>query len=166
MSTTAPLATRPKAWRIPWPCRYGATAPWYCVRRGFRWKTMMARRWSPTRHLALAQNTHAAPPVFVFVHLFDLHLPYGLPASVAEKQGISRYDAELEYVDQVLGAFRLLAGGKNGWLAQFPGGGVWRPRRGFGRSSAKPITATTFTIHATRTAARPLARGRPISATR
>jgi arylsulfatase A-like enzyme len=46
------------------------------------------------------------PPVFVFVHLFDLHVPYTLPVEVARKQGISRYDAQLQYVDQVMGHFQ------------------------------------------------------------
>ena len=45
-------------------------------------------------------------PVFIFVHLFDLHVPYTLPAEVARQQGISRYDAQLEYVDQVMGHFQ------------------------------------------------------------
>jgi choline-sulfatase len=42
-------------------------------------------------------------PVFVFVHLYDLHKPYRL----------SSYDAEVRYTDQVLGTFRkaLIAGG-------------------------------------------------------
>ena len=42
-------------------------------------------------------------PVFVFVHLYDLHKPYKLAS----------YDAEVRYTDQVLGTFRkgLVAGG-------------------------------------------------------
>jgi choline-sulfatase len=42
-------------------------------------------------------------PVFVFLHLYDLHKPYRL----------SSYDAEVRYTDQVLGTFRkaLMAGG-------------------------------------------------------
>ncbi len=51
-------------------------------------------------------DAHRGQPVFVFVHLFDLHFPYTLPAEVARKQGISRYDAQLEYVDQVMGRFQ------------------------------------------------------------
>jgi len=52
-------------------------------------------------------------PVFVFVHLFDLHTPYNLPPEVARRQGISRYDAQLEYVDHVMGHFQkeLMEGG-------------------------------------------------------
>src|SRR5208337_324102 len=51
-------------------------------------------------------EAHRGQPVFVFVHLFDLHFPYTLPAEVARQQGISRYDAQLEYVDQVMGRFQ------------------------------------------------------------
>jgi arylsulfatase A-like enzyme len=42
-------------------------------------------------------------PVFVFLHLYDLHKPYKLAS----------YDAEVRYTDQVLGTFRkaLIAGG-------------------------------------------------------
>jgi len=47
-------------------------------------------------------------PVFAFVHLFDLHEPYSLPPEVARRRGISRYDAQLEYADRVLGRFRQL----------------------------------------------------------
>ena len=49
---------------------------------------------------------HKGKPVFVFVHLFDLHVPYTLPPEVARQKGISRYDAQLEYVDQVMGRFQ------------------------------------------------------------
>jgi arylsulfatase A-like enzyme len=51
-------------------------------------------------------DAHRGQPVFVFVHLFDLHMPYTLPAEVARRQGISRYDAQLEYVDRVMGSFQ------------------------------------------------------------
>jgi arylsulfatase A-like enzyme len=51
-------------------------------------------------------DAHRGQPVFVFVHLFDLHFPYTLPAEVARQQGISRYDAQLEYVDKVMGHFQ------------------------------------------------------------
>jgi arylsulfatase A-like enzyme len=58
-------------------------------------------------------DAHRGQPVFVFVHLFDLHTPYTLPADDARRQGISRYDAQLEYVDQVMGHFQqeLMRGG-------------------------------------------------------
>jgi arylsulfatase A-like enzyme/Tfp pilus assembly protein PilF len=51
-------------------------------------------------------NGHKGKPVFVFVHLFDLHVPYTLLPEVARRKGISRYDAQLEYVDQVMGRFQ------------------------------------------------------------
>ena len=58
-------------------------------------------------------DSHRGQPAFVFVHLFDLHVPYTLPAEVARQQGISRYDAQLQYVDQVMGRFQqeLMRGG-------------------------------------------------------
>lgn len=49
---------------------------------------------------------HHGQPVFVFVHLFDVHEPYSIPADIARQRGISRYDAQIEYVDGVLGLFR------------------------------------------------------------
>lgn len=47
---------------------------------------------------------HRGEPVFVFVHLFDMHLPY---------QHGKDYDAQLAYVDQTLGTFKqaLVRGG-------------------------------------------------------
>jgi arylsulfatase A-like enzyme len=51
-------------------------------------------------------EAHRGQPVFVFVHLFDLHVPYTLPVDVARRQRISRYDAQLEYVDRVMGSFQ------------------------------------------------------------
>ncbi|MGD0223644.1 MAG: sulfatase-like hydrolase/transferase [Terriglobia bacterium] len=58
-------------------------------------------------------DAHHGQPVFVFVHLFDLHTPYTLAPEVARRKGISRYDAQLEYVDQVMGHFQqeLIEGG-------------------------------------------------------
>ncbi len=49
---------------------------------------------------------HNGQPVFVFVHLFDLHTPYALAPEVATRKGISRYDAQLEYIDELMGRFR------------------------------------------------------------
>jgi arylsulfatase A-like enzyme/Tfp pilus assembly protein PilF len=60
-------------------------------------------------------DAHRGQPVFVFVHLFDLHVPYTLPAEVAQKQGISRYDAQLKYVDQVMGRFQADLKQSRGW---------------------------------------------------
>jgi choline-sulfatase len=48
-------------------------------------------------------DENAARPFFLFVHLYDLHTPYKLPAS-EHRRGLS-YDAELGYVDEVLGKF-------------------------------------------------------------
>ena len=50
-------------------------------------------------------KTNADRPFFVFVHLFDLHLPYDLPARYEPQAHRSEYDAELAYVDDVLGGF-------------------------------------------------------------
>lgn len=42
-------------------------------------------------------------PFFLFLHLYDLHTPYTLPAS-EQRRGVG-YDAQLGYVDKVLGEF-------------------------------------------------------------
>jgi choline-sulfatase len=47
---------------------------------------------------------HSGGPFFVFIHLFDLHQPYELPASAEKTYGGDKYDAELGYVDASLGA--------------------------------------------------------------
>jgi arylsulfatase A-like enzyme len=51
-------------------------------------------------------------PVFLFVHLFDLHTPYAI-APGERPTGLSGYDSELQYVDQQLGWFQraLIEGG-------------------------------------------------------
>ncbi len=49
---------------------------------------------------------HHGQPVLAFVHLFDVHEPYSIPAEAARKRGLSRYDAQIEYVDKILGLFR------------------------------------------------------------
>jgi len=49
----------------------------------------------------LEQN--ADRPFFVFLHLYDLHTPYELPPE--ERRRGSGYEAELGYVDEVLGKF-------------------------------------------------------------
>lgn len=49
-------------------------------------------------------------PFFAFVHLFDLHQPYDPPARFERLAPKSAYDAELAYVDDILGGFfRFLA---------------------------------------------------------
>ncbi len=45
-----------------------------------------------------------ARPFFLFLHLYDLHTPYNLPASYRARYGTG-YDAELRYVDEQLGVF-------------------------------------------------------------
>jgi len=44
--------------------------------------------------------------VFAFLHLFDLHEPYRIAPAVYRAKHLSGYDAELEYVDGLLGSFR------------------------------------------------------------
>lgn len=51
--------------------------------------------------LAANQGT----PVFLFLHLFDIHKPYVAHSSVS-KPGISGYDEAIEYVDSLLGSFQ------------------------------------------------------------
>ena len=46
---------------------------------------------------------NAAQPFFVFVHLFDLHTPYILPAAVKAKFPDRGYDGALSYVDENVG---------------------------------------------------------------
>ncbi len=67
------------------------------VRRNGALVVRAARQWL---------NANRGQPVFAFVHLYDLHEPYDLPQDAARQRGISQYDAELEYVDQVLGEFK------------------------------------------------------------
>jgi choline-sulfatase len=57
-------------------------------------------------------SANRGQPVFAFVHLYDLHTPYTRPVSV--RPTVAGYDAELEYVDQVLGRFRQVLV-KQGW---------------------------------------------------
>ena len=51
-------------------------------------------------------NERRGQPVFAFVHLFDLHAPYQLPASFQRPSGLSDYGAQLVYVDRVIASFR------------------------------------------------------------
>lgn len=51
----------------------------------------------------LEQNSSG--PFFLFLHLYDLHTPYTLPPSVRARYPGPGYQAELEYVDDVLGNF-------------------------------------------------------------
>jgi choline-sulfatase len=56
-----------------------------------------------TRSATQWLDQNATHPFFLFVHLYDLHTPYQLPAS-EHGRGLS-YDTELGYVDEVLGKF-------------------------------------------------------------
>jgi arylsulfatase A-like enzyme len=51
-------------------------------------------------------NANRNQPVFLFLHLYDLHKPYALPPGFKPPAGVSGYDAQLAYVDQALGSFR------------------------------------------------------------
>jgi choline-sulfatase len=50
-------------------------------------------------------DKNAAGPFFLFLHFYDLHTPYQLPAEARARFGGSGYDAELRYVDETLGEF-------------------------------------------------------------
>ncbi len=50
-------------------------------------------------------RTHSDRPFFVFLHLYDLHTPYNLPAVEHARFG-GGYDGELRYVDEQVGHFR------------------------------------------------------------
>jgi arylsulfatase A-like enzyme len=67
------------------------------VRRDAALVVRSAEQWLTANH---------GQPVFAFVHLFDLHTPYSRPAPARGRPAVAGYDAELEYVDQVLGRFR------------------------------------------------------------
>ena len=51
----------------------------------------------------LDQNANL--PFFLFLHLYDLHTPYDLLPGTRLRRGEAGYDAELTYVDRVLGDF-------------------------------------------------------------
>ena len=51
----------------------------------------------------LERNSGA--PFFLFLHLYDLHLPYDLPQDPSLRHGETGYAAELAYEDRVLGDF-------------------------------------------------------------
>jgi tetratricopeptide (TPR) repeat protein len=46
---------------------------------------------------------NSGTPFFLFLHLYDLHTPYNLPATYRTHYGIG-YDAELQYVDEQVGS--------------------------------------------------------------
>jgi tetratricopeptide (TPR) repeat protein len=49
-------------------------------------------------------DANSNSPFFLFLHLYDLHTPYNLPASYRARFGTG-YDAELRYVDEQVGVF-------------------------------------------------------------
>jgi choline-sulfatase len=51
----------------------------------------------------LDHNSNA--PFFLFLHLYDLHTPYDLPQDPHLRRGETGYEAELVYVDRILGEF-------------------------------------------------------------
>jgi tetratricopeptide (TPR) repeat protein len=51
----------------------------------------------------LDQNANS--PFFLFLHLYDLHTPYDLPPETRIRHGEPGYEAELTYVDRVMGDF-------------------------------------------------------------
>ncbi len=42
----------------------------------------------------------------MFVHLYDLHMPYRLPPGFTPGPEVTGYDAQLQYVDEAVGSFR------------------------------------------------------------
>ncbi|MFN7997242.1 MAG: sulfatase-like hydrolase/transferase [Bryobacteraceae bacterium] len=50
-------------------------------------------------------DRNADAPFFLFLHLYDLHLPYDLPQDPNLRHGDTGYRAELAYVDRVIGDF-------------------------------------------------------------
>jgi choline-sulfatase len=50
-------------------------------------------------------DRNSSTPFFLFLHLYDLHLPYDLPQDASLRHGETGYTAELAYEDRVLGDF-------------------------------------------------------------
>ena len=50
-------------------------------------------------------SENSSGPFFLFLHLYDLHAPYSLPANPSLRHGETGYQAELTYVDNLLGDF-------------------------------------------------------------
>jgi hypothetical protein len=77
-----------------------------------------ARQW-------LGQNR--SQPVFVFLHLYDLHAPYSHAPSPEGLPNTAGYDAEIGYVDRLLGQFQQALAG---WMVgPVPRGAALGPRR-------------------------------------
>ena len=54
-------------------------------------------------------------PPFLFLHFFDLHAPYNVRSANPLQPNTAGYDAEIEYVDRVLGRFRKMLADKGWW---------------------------------------------------
>lgn len=82
----------------PFTLRSGAAENPYAqrVRRDGALVVRAARQWLDENR---GQN------VFAFIHFFDMHTPYAAPAA-AGRTGSAAYDAELEYVDQIVGRLK------------------------------------------------------------
>ena len=48
---------------------------------------------------------NSGDPFFLFLHVYDLHTPYELPPDQPRRNSLKGYDAQLAYVDHVLGEF-------------------------------------------------------------
>jgi arylsulfatase A-like enzyme/Flp pilus assembly protein TadD len=48
---------------------------------------------------------NSSGPYFLFLHLYDLHLPYDVPQEPSQRHGEAGYTAEVGYEDRVLGDF-------------------------------------------------------------
>lgn len=51
-------------------------------------------------------NANRGQSVFAFIHFFDLHTPYVVSEETARAKGVSRYDAQLESIDELIGRLR------------------------------------------------------------
>ncbi len=54
-------------------------------------------------------------PPFLFLHFFDLHAPYNVRSANPLQPNTAGYDAEIEYVDRVLGRFRKILVDSGWW---------------------------------------------------
>jgi arylsulfatase A-like enzyme len=59
-------------------------------------------------------DAHRGQPVFVFVHLFDVHEHESVPAALARQRGLSRYDVQVDLADRLIGRFQK-ALAQTGW---------------------------------------------------
>jgi arylsulfatase A-like enzyme len=56
-----------------------------------------------------------AKPPFLFLHFFDLHTPYSAAAFKTIQPNAAGYDAEIQYLDRVLGGLRRMLSEKGWW---------------------------------------------------